>query len=153
MPLPPAVEELNRLLKDYGKRNREKLLERVKWRTKRRVLEVLCFLRAYGLAGLERWAIAKLSPRRGLRGWRCGARTLRLYRASRRRQAMKGGACGVGVFRRGPNPRDLIPEFIAGSGRSDPANEDDGCRPRAGLKTESLAWSVNRLLPNKTTFV
>ena len=89
--LPPAVAKLKRLLEDYGRRrHREKLLERVKWRAMQRVLEVLCFLRVYGLSGLERWAIASLSPRRRITQLAMRRRALRLYRASRRRQAMKG---------------------------------------------------------------
>ena len=57
-PPPRAVEELKQLLDESGKRNREKLLQRAKWRAMQRRLEVLGFLRGFGLCGLERWAIA-----------------------------------------------------------------------------------------------
>ena len=94
--LPPAVDEWKRRLDEYGQRNRKKLLERVKWRVMQRVLEMLCFVRAYGLAGLERWIIANLSPRRRIARLAMRRRALWLYRTSRRREAMKGGAGGRG---------------------------------------------------------
>ena len=94
--LPPAVAKTKRVLEDDGKRrSREKPLDRVKWRAMQWVLEMLCFLRVYDLSGLERWAIAKLSPRRRITLLAMRRRALRLYRASRRRQAMKGGTSGL----------------------------------------------------------
>lgn len=86
MKFPTALNELKCLLDDYGKRNREKLLERVKWRAKLRFLEVLCFMRAYGLAGMERWVIARLSPRHRITRLARRHQAHRLYHASRRRK-------------------------------------------------------------------
>ena len=95
--LPPGVEAWKRTLDGDGKRrDRENPLDRVKWRAMQRAIEVLCFLRAYGVAGLERWAIARLSPRHRITQLARERRALRLYRASRRRQAMKGRASGPG---------------------------------------------------------
>ena len=95
--LPPAVETLRRALDGDGKRrDRENPLDRVKWRAMQRAMEVLCFLRAYGVAGLERWASAKLSPRRRITQLAIRRRALRLYRASLRRQAMKSREGGPG---------------------------------------------------------
>ncbi len=86
--LPPAVKQFKRQVDDYVKQNREKLLERVKWRAKGRLLLVRCFLRAYGLGGLARWAVAGLSPRRRrIRRFAMPRQARRLYRASQRRQA------------------------------------------------------------------
>ena len=82
--LPPGVEALKRTLDGDGKRrDRENPLDRVKWRAMQRAIEVLCFLRAYGVVGLERWAIARLSPRHRITQLARERRALRLYRASR----------------------------------------------------------------------
>ena len=87
--LPPAVETFRRALDGDGKRRgRANPLERVKWRAMQRAMEVLCFLRAYGVSGLERWAIARLSPRHRMTQLATRRRALRLYRASRQREAM-----------------------------------------------------------------
>ena len=84
--LPPAVAALKRALGGDGKRrDGENLLDRVKWHAMQRAMEMLCFLRAHGLSGLERWAIARLSPRRRIAQLAMRRRTLRLYRSSRRR--------------------------------------------------------------------
>ena len=94
--LPPAVEKWKQQLDDYGKQDRKELLTRVKWRAMQRGLEVLCFLRVYGLAGLDRWAITRLSPRRRIARLAMRWRALGLYRASRRRKTVKGAADGRG---------------------------------------------------------
>ena len=92
--LPPAVDALKRSLDEFGKQNREKLPDRVKWRAKRWILEVLCFLRVYGPAGLERWIVARLSPRRRIARLAMRRRSIRLYQASRRRRGKSGEAGG-----------------------------------------------------------
>ena len=60
-------------------------VQRVKWRAMQRCLEVLCFLRRFGLCGLERWAIAQLSPRR------------RIARLAMRRRALKLPPRAIGL--------------------------------------------------------
>ena len=96
--LPPDAKALKRNVEDHGERiHRENLLDRVKWHAMQRAIEVLCFLQAYGVAGLERWAIAKLSPRQGIKQLAIERRALRLYRASRRRQPMKGRTSDLGI--------------------------------------------------------
>ena len=95
--LPPAVEALKRALEGDGKRRvRENPLDRVKWRAILRAMDVLCFVRIYGVAGLERWAITRLSPRHRMTQLAMRRRALRLYRASRRHQSMKGGTSNLG---------------------------------------------------------
>ena len=98
--LSPDVEVLKRALEGYGKgRDREKPLERVKRRANEAVLSVRCFLRVFGLSGLERWAIARLSPRHRIAQSAMRLRAIRLYRASRRRQSTKDRASGRGTSR------------------------------------------------------
>ena len=87
--LPPAVETLRRALDGDGKRRgRANPLDCVKSRAMQRAMEVLCFLRAYSVSGLKRWAIARLSPRHRMTQLATRRRVLRLYRASRQREAM-----------------------------------------------------------------
>ena len=83
--LPHAVEEWKQRLNENGKIKREKLLVRLKWRAMQLVLEVICFLRVYGLSGLEQWLVVRLSPRRRIAKLAMRRRALRLYRASQRR--------------------------------------------------------------------
>ena len=83
--LPPIVEEMKRAREAFKSHNEWTLLERVKFHMMRRVLEMLCFVRVHGLMGLERWVIARFSPRRWIVGLAMRRRALRLYRASRRR--------------------------------------------------------------------
>ena len=82
--LPPALAEWKRILEEHGAFQREKLHERLNRQAKSRVLQVLCFLRVYGWTGLERWAVARLSPNRRMARWTMNRRARRLYRASRR---------------------------------------------------------------------
>ena len=96
--LPPAVEALKRALDGDGKRRvRENPLNRVKWRAIQRAMDVLCFVRMYSVSGLERWAITRLSPRHRMTQLAMRRRALRLYRASRRRNATKGGTSSLGT--------------------------------------------------------
>ena len=83
--LPAAVAELRRHLTEFAEKHRESLWERVKSRARLRLLEVLCFVRVYGIGSLERQVIARLSPRRRVAQCARRRRALRLYRASRRR--------------------------------------------------------------------
>ena len=82
--LPSALAEWKRILEEHGAFQREKLHERLNRQAKSRVLQVLCFLRVYGWTGLERWAVARLSPNRRMARWTMNRRARRLYRASRR---------------------------------------------------------------------
>ena len=84
--LPPALAEWTRQLHEFAESHREGFRARIKLHAKLRILEVLCFVRAYGLGGLERWVIARLSPRRWIAHRAMRWRALRLYRVSRWRQ-------------------------------------------------------------------
>ena len=86
--LPPIATVIKRSLKAFKSHPEWTLPERVKFHVMRRVLEVLCFVRVHGLMGLERWVIARLSPRRWIVGFAMRRRILRLYRASRRRGSL-----------------------------------------------------------------
>lgn len=97
--LPPAVEEWRRRVEEHGKRSRMKLPERIKLYAAARFLEVFCFIRVHGVVGLERWLIAKLSPRRRIARFALRRRARRLYRASRRRHALKGSVDSRGMSR------------------------------------------------------
>ena len=95
--LPPRVEAFKRVLDGDSQRpDRENPLDRVKWHAMLRAMAVLCFVRMYGVSGLERWAITKLSPRHRMTQLAMRRRALRLYRASRRRQSIKGGTSSLG---------------------------------------------------------
>ena len=83
--LPPAVAESSRRLTEFAETQREGLLARLRSGARRRYLEVLCFVRVHGIGGLERWIVARLSPRRRVAHFAMRRRALRLYRASRRR--------------------------------------------------------------------
>ena len=83
--LPSIVAEMKRSREASKSHNEWTLPERVKFHMIRRVLEVFCFVRVHSLIGLERWAIARLSPRRWIVGLAMRRRALRLYRTSRRR--------------------------------------------------------------------
>ena len=86
--LPPIAAEMKRLLEDSKSHHERTLPERVKFYVMQRVLEVFCFVRVHGLMGLERWGIARFSPRRWIVGFAMRRRALRLYRASRRRGSL-----------------------------------------------------------------
>lgn len=83
--LPPAVAELRRHLAEIAYAPREGPWDRVKTRFKLRLLEVLCFKRAFGINGLQRWLIHRLSPRRRLAQYAMRRRANRLYQASNQR--------------------------------------------------------------------
>ena len=83
--LPPAVAELRRHLDEFAERQRESRWARVKTLFRLNLLAVLCFVRVYGIGGLERWIIAKLSPSRWITHFAMRRRALRLYRVSRGR--------------------------------------------------------------------
>lgn len=96
--LPPAVEAFKWALEGTDNRQLlDKPLERVKWRAKQRAMGVLCFLRVHGLSGLNRRAATKLSPHHRITRLAMRDRALRLYRASRHRQAMKDARHGLGT--------------------------------------------------------
>ena len=101
--LPPGVAELRRHLDKLAETHRDGLWARVKSRAGLRFLEVVCFVRVQGIGGLERWVLARLSPRRrvGYLGMRWRAR--RLYRASRQRDKKRRRSSGgaLGLERRG----------------------------------------------------
>lgn len=86
--LPPLVSALKQALegRDANTRMLGGPVERVRWRAMQRGMEVLCFVRVHGLAGLRRWAATKLSPHRRIRRWVIRSQAHRLYRASRHRQ-------------------------------------------------------------------
>ncbi len=94
--LPPAVEEWKRRVEENGKRSCENLPKRLKLYAVVRFLEVFCFIRLHGVAGLERWLIAKLSPRRQIARFALGRRARRLYRASMRGRSVSGRHCSDG---------------------------------------------------------
>ena len=81
------------LKEEWDRANMRRVLdrpfERAKWRAMQRAMEVLCFLHVHGLSGLSRWVTSKLSPSHRITQLAMRHRALRLYRASRRRQAMK----------------------------------------------------------------
>ena len=81
--LPPVVAKLARLL-ESGESFRWSPWARIKWHAFAWFLTVVCFVRAYGLRGLERWVIARLSPHRWIAHVGRRRRAQRLYRASSR---------------------------------------------------------------------
>lgn len=94
--LPSAVEEWRRRVEKHVKRNREKLLERIKLYTAARFLEVLCFIRVHGMVEFERWLTARISPRRRIALFASRCRARRLYRASLRRKSKMSRALAHG---------------------------------------------------------
>lgn len=107
--LPPAVEEWRRRVEENGKLSRMKLPERIKLYAVARFLEVFCFIRLHGVVGLERWLIARISPRRRVARFALRRRAHRLYRASRRRKSRKHG-----VLARGRRNAAKPPRLLAG---------------------------------------
>ena len=82
--LSPRMAPLLRALDDMATRLRLRFHQRIKWSILQRCLELVCFVRIYGLAGLERWMIVRLSPRRWTARLATRRRAQRLYRTSRR---------------------------------------------------------------------
>ena len=80
--LPPALAELARHLDEFAESRRESLRSRIKLYLKLRLLNVLCFVRAHGLGGLERWVIARLLPQRWIAQFARRRHALRFYRRS-----------------------------------------------------------------------
>ena len=103
--LPPRLAEQAAKVKALSGTLGPSLLECVKWRFMQRALALLCFVRIYGLSGLEHWVVAKLSPHHGLTRLIMRGRAVRLYRISRRRQAAKKRRLSTGdpkvVLKRG----------------------------------------------------
>ena len=89
--LPPDVTEVARAFDELGESVRWNTWARIKWHALVRFLSVVCFVRTYGLGGLERWVIARLSPHRWIAHIALRRRAQRLYRASRARHS------GIGV--------------------------------------------------------
>ena len=85
--LPAAVAALTKRLDEFAESHRASRWTRIRWYATSRLLEVLCFVRAYGLGGLERWVVARVSPRRRIAQLARRRRVLRFYRASRSRRA------------------------------------------------------------------
>ena len=83
--LPAKVAAVARVLGSKRWGHGLRLRERMKLRAAVRLLELSCFLRLYGLGGLERWAIGKFSPTSRLRGWVLRRGAYRLYGESVRR--------------------------------------------------------------------
>ena len=86
MRLPPTVAVLARTLAESSESQRWSPWERIKWRAVLRFLAVVCFVRVYGLGGLERWVTSRLSPHHWIAYVALRRRAQRLYRASRSRQ-------------------------------------------------------------------
>ena len=85
--LPPVVDALKQALeRDEERCDWEKPLTGLKWRVRELVLNVLCFVRVFGLLGFERWLIARLSPRSWISKFAMRFRAFRLYRASLHRR-------------------------------------------------------------------
>ncbi len=83
--LPPVVEHLARALEDAARSHRPTRRARLKTRVLLKLAELLCFLRARGIRGFQRWTVARLSPTRRLARFALRRRALSLYRASRAR--------------------------------------------------------------------
>ena len=82
--LPTALAAWRQVLEESGAWRRDSLRERIRRRARSRILHALCFLRAYGWRGFEKWLAARVSPQRRIAAWAMKRRALRLYRASRR---------------------------------------------------------------------
>ena len=85
--MPPAVDVLRRHLEDPARPKGPAYWERFKMRAGLRFLAVMCFVRVHGIGGLERWVLARLSPRRWVAHLAMRRRVFRLYRASRSRHS------------------------------------------------------------------
>ena len=96
--LPPAVAKWTRQLDAFAESHRKGLWTRNKLYAKLQLLEVACFVRTHGLDGLERWIVARLSPRRRIARFAMRRRALRLYRASRWRRAGSHSAASRATF-------------------------------------------------------
>lgn len=83
--MPAELEPLRQALERMGKYSPSPLREMVKWRLLRRAFELACFVRVNGLGGLERWVLAKCSPRRRMARVMLQWRGRRMYRSSVRR--------------------------------------------------------------------
>ena len=88
--LPPAVTEIARALDDVSESREWNIWTWIKWHAWVRFLTVVCFVRTYGLRGLERWVAARLSPYRWIAHVALRRRAQRLYWASRARQRGRG---------------------------------------------------------------
>ena len=103
VPVPERLDELKR-------RNRLRIHKRIRSRILQWLLGLTCFVRTYGLAGLERWIVARISVRHWVASLALKRRTKRLYRASlltsRERRQARGTRCVPFRARqsRGPAP-------------------------------------------------
>lgn len=81
--LPPMVVALSRHLEDTARRHRPSCRDRLTTRVGLKLVELLCFMRAHGIRGVERWTAARLSPTRRFARFVLQRRALRLHRVSR----------------------------------------------------------------------
>ena len=94
--LPAAVAMVMKRLDEFAESHRASRLTRIRWYATYRLLALLCFVRAYGLGGLERLVVARLSPRRRIAHVARRRRALRLYRASRSKQQDRAARFATG---------------------------------------------------------
>ena len=80
--LPQRMGPVLQKLEDVETRHRPRIHQRIRWRILQRCVELACFVRVHGLAGLERWIVARLSPRHWIVRMAVKRRAERLYRAS-----------------------------------------------------------------------
>ena len=71
--LPQRMGPILQKLEDVETRHRPRIHQRIRWRILQRCVELACFVRVHGLAGLERWIVARLSPRHCDRAYGCEA--------------------------------------------------------------------------------
>lgn len=85
-PYPDMVLEMEKLAKEFEKEERKKgIIEKLKPWFFLQFFKVLCFIKIHGIAGLERWATQRISPKWYLRRKATARRALQLYRESVRR--------------------------------------------------------------------
>ena len=80
--LPQRMGPVLQKLEDVETRHRPRIHQRIRWRILQRCVALACFVRVHGLAGLERWIVARLSPRHWIARMAVKRRAERLYRAS-----------------------------------------------------------------------
>lgn len=140
--LPPMVEALSRHLEDFAESHGPSRRNRLKTRVVVKLIEVLCFLRARGIRGFERWAVARLSPSRRIARFALRRRALQLYRASLARATSGGRAAQprltIGSRRASAYPEKLLDSKSQGrwaGGR--PAGRGSDCH--GGLRDRDRA--------------
>ena len=103
--LPQRMEPMLQRLDDAKERHRPRIHERIRSRVLRRFLGLARFVHIFGLAGLERWIVARFSVRHWVARLALKRRTKRLYRASlltsRERRRARGMRQGLRLCRSG----------------------------------------------------